>query len=148
MTPYSQQIQDILDSSLDYTSKMSRALDEASLRNPWAYTERRASYCANAVRKALKSGALVKPQCCACGQTPVMAHHFDYRKPLEVHWCCAKCHRRIHRNLRMFAHWAKFLEVCNWDKLDAHQLKSPTHNPKTGLPKPEKVFQYLWRKTA
>ena len=55
------------------------------------------------VRQALKSGALVRPECCErCGVSPpraldgrslIQAHHNDYSRPLDVEWLCTKCHR-------------------------------------------------------
>ena len=56
------------------------------------------------VRKAILSGALV-PQSCqgsarsgACHRTPVVAHHDDYAKPLEVRWLCRLHHTFWHRD--------------------------------------------------
>lgn len=57
-----------------------------------------------AVRAAIKSGVLVRPDTCEkCGQIParrvdgysqIQAHHPDYDKPLDVEWLCCKCHRK------------------------------------------------------
>lgn len=61
-----------------------------------------------AVRLALRSGALVRPQTCSkCEQPPtanlgrgaVQAHHEDYSKPLDVTWLCPRCHTRRHAEL-------------------------------------------------
>lgn len=67
-------------------------------RNP----ERRRVY--KLVQRALKSGAIVKPDACQeCGSSAVKlhAHHDDYAKPLEVRWLCAGCHGRQHRGRRI-----------------------------------------------
>jgi len=50
----------------------------------------------NAVRAAIKRGALVKPDTCQeCGGPgPIEAAHHDYSRPLEVRWLCRFCHRR------------------------------------------------------
>lgn len=56
-----------------------------------------------AVARALRSGALRKPEACpGCGQhRPIHAHHEDYREPLRVTWLCARCHRH-HHSVRSF----------------------------------------------
>jgi len=39
----------------------------------------------------------IKKPCELCGSTKhVQRHHFDYTKPKEIQWLCAKCHRSIH----------------------------------------------------
>ncbi len=51
------------------------------------------------VRKALKSGRLVKPAACdGCGTQPgrLEAHHRDYDLRLDVHWLCIPCHNIVH----------------------------------------------------
>ena len=50
----------------------------------------------NAVHRALRSGALVRPGYCnACGIVcKPEAAHSDYQKPLDVRWLCRSCHRR------------------------------------------------------
>lgn len=52
----------------------------------------------SAVKTALKSGCLVRPQeCSKCKKacTPE-AHHDDYEKPLDVVWLCKLCHEARH----------------------------------------------------
>lgn len=50
------------------------------------------------VRKAVKSGELVKPSVCEdCDRSSRLdAHHHDYTKPLQVRWLCKWCHRKVH----------------------------------------------------
>ena len=48
------------------------------------------------VRKAVKSGELLKQPCARCGYAIAHAHHSDYSQPLVVTWLCAGCHRREH----------------------------------------------------
>jgi hypothetical protein len=51
------------------------------------------------VKRALYSGALVRPNACEqCGQSGIraQAHHEDYDRPLDVTWLCIICHRRRH----------------------------------------------------
>lgn len=52
----------------------------------------------HAVHRALRSKALIKPECCdMCGQaTKTDAHHIDYGKPLDVKWLCRVCHGIAH----------------------------------------------------
>lgn len=51
------------------------------------------------VRKAIKSGELIKPTSCSeCGEgiLNILAHHEDYGKPLQVEWLCHSCHGKRH----------------------------------------------------
>ena len=51
----------------------------------------------NAVRRALKTGRLVRASACEwCGATDrkIAGAHHDYSKPLEVTWLCYSCHCR------------------------------------------------------
>lgn len=51
----------------------------------------------NAVKKAIKSGVLVRQPCEDCGGTEhIRAHHDDYNRPLEVRWLCASHHSQWH----------------------------------------------------
>ena len=46
---------------------------------------------------------ITKPTICSkCGKSDyrIEAHHPDYSKPTEVIWLCAKCHRRLHQELK------------------------------------------------
>lgn len=44
------------------------------------------------VRRALRSGRLVKLPCAVCGAAESWAHHEDYGQPLIVTWLCRQCH--------------------------------------------------------
>lgn len=50
----------------------------------------------NEVRKAIRSGALTRPDTCQrCGQAsewPIEASHDDYSRPLDIEWLCKRCH--------------------------------------------------------
>lgn len=50
---------------------------------------------------AVRNGRLSKPNVCqVCGAGGrIHGHHDDYAKPLDVIWCCAKCHTAIHKEL-------------------------------------------------
>ena len=40
-----------------------------------------------------------KIKCEACGQIkPLVAHHKDYSRPLDIVWLCKSCHMKEHRN--------------------------------------------------
>jgi hypothetical protein len=50
---------------------------------------------------AVRRGQLVKPSdCSVCNESfplsAIQGHHDDHSKPLEVVWCCEKCHKAIH----------------------------------------------------
>lgn len=69
------------------------------MKNP---TSRSANRC---VEAAVKAGLLKTPDhCSGCGvsgkETRLGAHHYDYTKPLDVVWVCAKCHRYLDRTRR------------------------------------------------
>lgn len=43
-------------------------------------------------------GNLIKKSCQKCGKLEdIQMHHKDYKKPLDVLWLCAKCHRLEHK---------------------------------------------------
>ena len=49
---------------------------------------------------AIQSGRLVRPTTCplcGSGNYRIEAHHEDYLKPLEIVWCCGKCHVQLDR---------------------------------------------------
>lgn len=51
----------------------------------------------DAVKRAIRSGSLVRQPCESCGTTQrVQAHHDDYNKPLAVRWLCFRHHREWH----------------------------------------------------
>ena len=52
-----------------------------------------------AVRKAVRRGALTRPDACSmCGRAGVriVGHHNDYAQVLDVKWLCGRCHGRRH----------------------------------------------------
>lgn len=65
----------------------------AAMRYQRAYPERTAAN--KALRYAVRTGRVNKPdRCSECGlEGKTHGHHDDYRKPLEVVWLCARCHR-------------------------------------------------------
>lgn len=60
-------------------------------------------YLANSkLQHALDTGKVVRPnKCSMCGIDCIpQGHHYDYSKPLDVIWLCAKCHSKVHVELR------------------------------------------------
>lgn len=68
-------------------------------------TPRRArEWAREAVRSALRSGTLVRPDTCQrCDEVaPVQGHHHSYLREdwLKVEWLCQRCHGRLHRAMQ------------------------------------------------
>lgn len=55
---------------------------------------------------AVYNKKVIRPSICQiCGSGGrIHGHHDDYAKPLDVVWCCPKCHTEIHRNLKRIDH--------------------------------------------
>lgn len=53
------------------------------------------------VKRAVKSGKIVRQPCNVCGDPQAEAHHEDYSKPLEVVWLCFKHHREAHGQISL-----------------------------------------------
>lgn len=65
----------------------SEAAREHRKRHPDRYKAR------TAVGNAVRDGRLIRPDVCPiCNEGQPQAHHEDYSKPLEVKWCCRRCH--------------------------------------------------------
>lgn len=76
-----------------YKKSHAKSIKKYRLNNPDKY--RANSIISNAIRK----GELIKQDYCSiCGAKDVKihGHHHDYSKPLDVVWCCATCHSKIH----------------------------------------------------
>lgn len=51
-------------------------------------------------RKARILGVLMPQPCAHCGlQDPVVMHHTNYYRPLDVTWLCQACHKAEHSRL-------------------------------------------------
>jgi hypothetical protein len=48
------------------------------------------------LRSAVRSGKVIRPDTCPCGNPNPHGHHPDYSKPLMVMWLCPKCHSALH----------------------------------------------------
>ena len=57
-----------------------------------------------AVRNAIRRRQLVRPDSCSQCRTSCkpQAHHFDYKRELDVIWLCKKCHTAVHYPDRPF----------------------------------------------
>jgi len=51
------------------------------------------------MRKAIKSGILVRKPCIVCGNKKAEGHHQDYSKPLDIKWLCDLHHQHLHRGI-------------------------------------------------
>lgn len=72
--------------------------NQEHVRN-WRKENPLATNAHGAVRRALASGRLVKPESCeVCLITgkKLTAHHPNYAEPLRVVWVCYRCHKRWH----------------------------------------------------
>lgn len=49
------------------------------------------------LRRAVKSGRVIKRPCEICGSPNADAHHDNYSKPLDVKWLCPLHHHAAHR---------------------------------------------------
>lgn len=52
----------------------------------------------------VRVGHMTKQPCQICGAAKVVAHHDDYRKPLDVMWLCQPCHTGRHAVLDAAGH--------------------------------------------
>lgn len=76
-----------------------RALRGKPRRIPKSPRRNRMNIIRTAVKRAVKSGRLVKKPCEVCGAEKVVAHHEDYNKPLHVKWLCTLHHWAEHKAL-------------------------------------------------
>lgn len=69
---------------------------QVQITKAWREEDKRRSKAHSAVARAIRSGALVRQPCERCNNTPAVAHHDDYDKPLSVRWLCQPCHKHHH----------------------------------------------------
>jgi hypothetical protein len=81
-------------------ARYAKRYPERATANSKRFRERRpdAARAHSAVRNALRSGALIRPERCEeCTEAaPLEGHHYDYSKPLDVRWLCRRCHLAEH----------------------------------------------------
>lgn len=78
-----------------YTHKKKESRVKRPARNnTWGIRNRFQRRCHDKVAYAVTSGVLSIPEGCERCQSraKVVAHHDDYRKPLDVMWLCRDCH--------------------------------------------------------
>ena len=63
--------------------------EKSRIKNPEKYKAR------TALSNAVRDKRIFRMPCVHCGNPKSQGHHEDYSKPLEVKWCCFKCHREI-----------------------------------------------------
>lgn len=65
-------------------------------------------------RRHTLKGKILKPNnCCICDKTDVNleGHHFNYKSPFNVIFCCIRCHSKIHHNLLTDEEKNKYLDI-------------------------------------
>ena len=57
-------------------------------------------YAHRLINQGVNSGLIIKPEGCElCGSHERLdGHHWDYKQPLSVIWCCRQCHADIHND--------------------------------------------------
>lgn len=53
----------------------------------------------DAVRRAKNKGVIISRPCVICGNNKSIAHHEDYKKPLDVVWLCKMHHIQYHEKI-------------------------------------------------
>jgi hypothetical protein len=75
-----------------------RSLDYKDTIERWRKEHMLEAAVKQRVRRAVKSGKLIKPKLCMkCGrEVRLSGHHEDYSLPLDVLWVCSSCHKLLH----------------------------------------------------
>jgi hypothetical protein len=102
--------QDVLTHRLNNIDKI-RAYDRERAKNPerarqaaeiskqWRKEDSRRTKCHSAVARAVRSGGLIKENCCVCGSVASLAHHESYDRPIDVVWYCQAHHKERHKEM-------------------------------------------------
>lgn len=78
-----------------YRGKIKKGNREYKLKNP---NRIKIPY---KVKSAIRMGIITKRNSCEiCLNSPTVAHHQDYDKPIDVTWLCHSCHRLLHEKLK------------------------------------------------
>jgi ribosomal protein S27AE len=93
------------DKNYIHNQKVWYTAESHRISNRGNYHRNKVKYFARVVvRRALKSGKLVKGPCEFCGATKVVGHHDSYERErwLDVRWMCHKCHMVFHRGRKNY----------------------------------------------
>jgi len=83
------------------TYRIKNAIKVKATLKKWQLNNKHKAEAHRQVKKAIKSGDLVRMPCQICGDRKVHAHHEDYSMPLDVLWLCIKHHMERHAELRI-----------------------------------------------
>ena len=73
-----------------------KASTDMDCRVSWTIKNPNKKKASDTLLSAVKNGNVKKYPCVFCGEHKSQGHHYDYSKPLDVIWLCAKHHARVH----------------------------------------------------
>ena len=83
--------------SVEWREGNRKRYNELSKNNDRLYKDK--IHARSVTNHALRIGKIKKKPCAICDRKSLVhAHHYDYKKPLEVIWLCTKHHAALHRS--------------------------------------------------
>jgi hypothetical protein len=79
-----------------YRESEERRRRTAEVVKRWAQNNPEKIKAQYTLTNAVRDKRIKKQPCAICGNEKVEAHHYDYKKPLDVIWLCVKHHREYH----------------------------------------------------